>query len=295
MAADRMNDFEDLIAIDKEELLKAFDIPKDENAEEDFDADEEYDKIEIPTAKEGDVIRLGDHVLVCRDSTVPKSYDDVLGGENPHMTLTDPPYNVNYGSQNNSKYKKRQILNDSLNAQQWSDFTDAYMTEALNRSQGDIYIFMSCAEWPTINASFNKLGGHWSSTIIWAKNRFVMSRGNYHRRFEPILYGWKKGRKSSYHGGRSQNDLWEFSRPNSSMEHPTMKPVSILRKAILNSSLSRDIVLDPFGGSGSTLIACEQTGRRCRMIELDPKYCDIIIKRWEQYTGKKAQRITCQA
>lgn len=150
----------------------------------------------------------------------------------------------------------------------------------------DIYVVMGCAEWPNIHAALSAAGFHWSSTIVWVKDIFVLGRSNYHRRYEPIWYGWQKN--SSYRADRKQDDVWEFKRPTRSPEHPTMKPVELVERAILNSSAKGDTVLDLFGGSGTTLIACEKTGRYCRMVELEPGYCQVIIDRWQEFTGRKA-------
>ena len=154
--------------------------------------------------------------------------------------------------------------------------------------KGAIYICMSCKEWGPLQASFEKLGGHWSTTIIWSKDRFTLGRSDYQRQYEPILYGWKEGSEHSWKGGRDQGDVWNLKRPSKNDLHPTMKPVELVERAIKNSSDNEGIVLDPFLGSGTTMIACEKTGRRCYGMELDPKYCDVIIERWEKFTDKKA-------
>ena len=153
----------------------------------------------------------------------------------------------------------------------------------------DIYVVMGCAEWPNIHAALASAGFHWSSTIVWVKDIFVLGRSNYHRRYEPIWYGWQK--TSSYRADRKQDDVWEHARPTRSPEHPTMKPVELVEHAILNSSVKGDTVLDLFGGSGTTLIACEKTGRKCRMVELEPGYCQVIVDRWEEMTGRKAEAV----
>jgi DNA modification methylase len=140
-----------------------------------------------------------------------------------------------------------------------------------------------------LKREFEKAGGHWSTFIIWAKSHFALSRSDYQRQFEPILYGWKQGNSRHWCGDRAQSDLWQEQIVGSNKLHPTMKPVALLERMILNSSRPNDVVLDPFGGSGSTLIAAEKLNRRARLIELDPKYVDVIVKRWEKFTGKKAK------
>jgi DNA modification methylase len=202
------------------------------------------------------------------------------------MAFTDPPWNVAIGLDSNPRHRQRKgLINDNLG----KDFPAflAKVGEALRAAvKKDIYVVMGCAEWPNIHAALVNASFHWSSTVIWAKDVFVLGRSNYHRKYEPIWYGWQK--TSSYRGDRKQDDLWEFDRPTRSPEHPTMKPVELVERALHNSSVKGDTVLDLFGGSGTTLLACEKTGRRCRMIELEPGYCQVIIDRWEQFTGAKA-------
>jgi DNA modification methylase len=161
----------------------------------------------------------------------------------------------------------------------------------LNRTKGAVYIAMSSSELDTLQAAFRAAGGKWSTFIIWAKNTFTLGRADYQRQYEPILYGWKDGADHYWCGARDQGDIWNVKKPAKNDLHPTMKPVELVERAIRNRSKTRDLVLDPFGGSGSTLIACEKSGRRARLIELDPKYVDVIVKRWEEFTGKKATRL----
>jgi DNA modification methylase len=151
---------------------------------------------------------------------------------------------------------------------------------------------MSSSELDTLQAAFRAAGGKWSTFIIWAKNTFTMGRADYQRQYEPILYGWKDGAQHYWCGARDQGDVWHIKKPHKNDLHPTMKPVELMERAVRNSSKTRDIVLDPFGGSGTTLIACEKSGRRARLIELDPKYVDVIVKRWQDFSGKQATRQT---
>ena len=140
----------------------------------------------------------------------------------------------------------------------------------------------------TLQRAFREAGGHWSTFVIWAKNTFTMGRSDYQRQYEPILYGWKEGTDHFWCGARDQGDVWFIKKPHVNDLHPTMKPVELVERAIRNSSKGRDTVLDPFGGSGTTLIACEKTGRQARLIELEPKYCDVIVRRWQEFSGKEA-------
>ena len=157
-------------------------------------------------------------------------------------------------------------------------------------TDGAIYVCMSSKELSLLSRVFAEEGGHWSDTLIWAKDRFVLGRADYQRKYEPIWYGWREGVKRVWNGGRDQDDIWHVDRPSESPLHPTMKPLALIERAIENSSEPGALVLDPFMGSGSTLIACARTGRISAGIELDPKYCDVIVARWEAFTGLKAEK-----
>jgi DNA modification methylase len=151
--------------------------------------------------------------------------------------------------------------------------------------KGGIYICMSSSEMATLQTAFRTAGGHWSTFVIWAKNTFTMGRSDYQRQYEPILYGWKEGVDHFWCGARNQGDVWAIKKPHINDLHPTMKPVELVERAVRNSSKTRDTILDPFGGSGTTIIACEKAGRQARVIELDPKYCDVIVRRWQAFAG----------
>ncbi len=239
----------------------------------------------------GDLWILGEHKLLCGDATKADDYKVLLGEELVDMTFTDPPYNVNYANTAKEKMlgKNRPIMNDNLGAGFGSFLFDA-CDNILTRTKGAIYIAMSSSELDTLQAAFRAAGGKWSTFIIWAKNTFTLGRADYQRQYEPILYGWRDGADHYWCGARDQGDVWNIKKPAKNDLHPTMKPVELVERAIRNSSKTKDLVLDPFGGSGTTLIACEKTGRRARLIELDPKYVDVIVKRWEEYTGQKAQK-----
>ncbi|MGI9280720.1 MAG: DNA-methyltransferase, partial [Endozoicomonas sp.] len=188
----------------------------------------------------------------------------------------------------NTKAKKdRRIKNDNLGSEFYT-FLLAAMTNMLGVCKGAIYVCMSSSELDTLQKAFREAGGKWSTFIIWAKNTFTLGRADYQRQYEPILYGWKDGSQHFWCGARDQGDVWFYSKPAKNDLHPTMKPVELVERAIRNSSKTRDIVLDLFGGSGSTLIACEKAHRSARLTELDPKYVDVIVRRWEEYTGKEA-------
>jgi DNA modification methylase len=184
--------------------------------------------------------------------------------------------------------KGRRIMNDALGDGFGRFLYDACVSIILHTS-GAIYMCMSSSELHTLQKAFVAAGGHWSTFIIWAKDRFTLGRADYQRQFEPILYGWPEGAKHHWCGARDQGDVWFIERPAKNDLHPTMKPVGLVERAIRNSSPREGIVLDPFGGSGTTLIAAERTGRVARVLELDPKYCDVIVQRWQHETGRAAQ------
>jgi DNA modification methylase len=237
----------------------------------------------------GDVWLLGDHRLLCGDATQIDAVEKVMAGGLADMVFTDPPYNVNYGATMKDKLrgKKRKIANDNL-GDGFEQFLRDACTNILTVTKGAVYICMSSSELHTLQKAFRDAGGHWSTFVIWAKNTFTMGRSDYQRQYEPILYGWKEGSDHFWCGARDQGDVWFVKKPVSNDLHPTMRPVELVERAIRNSSKSRDTVLDPFGGSGSTLIACEKAGRQARLIELEPKYCDVIVRRWEEFSGKQA-------
>jgi DNA modification methylase len=235
----------------------------------------------------GDVWLLGDHRLLCGDSVQMEAVEKVLAGGLADMVFTDPPYNVNYGATMKDKLrgKRRKIANDNL-GKGFDQFLRDVCANLIAVTKGAIYVCMSSSELHTLYRAFTESGGHWSTFVIWAKNTFTMGRADYQRQYEPILYGWKEGTDHFWCGARDQGDVWLVKKPVSNDLHPTMKPVELVERAIRNSSKSRDTVLDPFGGSGSTMIACERSGRQARLIELEPKYCDVIVRRFQEYAGK---------
>ncbi|WP_338618361.1 site-specific DNA-methyltransferase [Pigmentiphaga sp. CHJ604] len=247
---------------------------------------------QTPVCHTGDVWLLGRHRLVCGDATTAEAYALLLpGGEKVDMVFTDPPYNVNYANSAKDKLrgKHRPILNDAL-GEGFYDFLYDAMALLLAHCRGAVYVAMSSSELDTLQAAFRAAGGHWSTFIIWAKNTFTLGRADYQRQYEPILYGWPEGANRHWCGDRDQGDVWQIKKPAKNDLHPTMKPVELVERAIRNSSRPGDTVLDPFGGSGTTLIAAEKAGRAARLIELDPKYVDVIVRRWQEWTGEVATR-----
>jgi DNA modification methylase len=246
-----------------------------------------------PKTKRGDVYVLGSHRLLCGDSTMLGDVERVLDGALADMVFTDPPYNVDYGNAAKDKMRgtNRTIMNDNL-GDGFEQFLYDACVNMLAVCKGAIYVCMSSSELHTLQKAFVAAGGKWSTFIIWAKNTFTLGRADYQRQYEPILYGWKQGTDRFWCGARDQGDVWFVNKPRVNDLHPTMKPVELVERAVRNSSKSRDIVLDSFGGSGTTMIACEKTGRQARLIELYPKYCDVIVQRWEEFTGKKAELLS---
>lgn len=278
----------DVIGFSDEELDEL--LGNDEQPGE-TDEDDIPEVEDEPVSRHGDVWILGDHRLLCGDSTSKQDLEKLMSGELADMAFTDPPYNVDYGNNAKDKMrgKDRRIINDNLGDDFYQFLKDA-LTNLLSVTKGACYIAMSSSELDTLQKAFRDAGGKWSTFIVWAKNTFTLGRSDYQRQYEPILYGWREGNDHFWCGARDQGDVWFFNKPVKNDLHPTMKPVELVERALRNSSKSRDIVLDLFGGSGSTLIACEKTGRAARLIELDPKYVDVIVRRWQDYSGEQAIR-----
>lgn len=269
-----------LTGFDSAELDDLFkDSLKDNIKEDDFDVEEELKKPAI--SKLGDLWLLGEHRLICGDSTNPKTYEDLMDGKLANLTITDPPYNVNYEG------TAGKIKNDNMGNQAFYDFLLASFQgmETVMAKDASIYVFHADTEGLNFRKAFSDAGFYLSGTCIWKKQSLVLGRSPYQWQHEPVLFGWKKKGKHNWYSDRKQTTIWEFEKPKKNKDHPTMKPVALVAYPILNSSLTNCIVLDPFGGSGSTLIACEQTDRICHMIELDEKYTDVIVKRYIEQVG----------
>jgi DNA modification methylase len=238
----------------------------------------------------GDLWRLGPHRILCGDSTSPTSFEKLLGDTLADLVITDPPYNVSYsGGSSKNRGNRRPIANDDLGLG-FEQFLFQVCQNILEVSTGAVYIAMSSSEIDTLKRAFTQAGGHWSTFVIWAKNTFTLGRSDYQRQYEPILYGWKEGGPHHWCGDRDQGDVWFVNKPVANDLHPTQKPVELMERAIRNSSLAEEMVLDPFAGSGTTLIACQKSRRYARLIELDPRYVDCGIKRWQAWTGERALR-----
>jgi len=259
-------------------------------ADADSDDGEEIPEApENPVSRPGDLWLLGPHRLLCGDATVITDLDRLMVGRKADLCFTDSPYNVDYagGVGAEKAGRGRRILNDAL-----GDGFERFLYDAcvsiIAHTAGAIYMCMSSSELHTLQKAFAAAGGHWSTFVIWAKDRFTLGRSDYQRQFEPILYCWPEGASHHWCGARDQGDVWFIDRPSRNDLHPTMKPVGLVERAIRNSSPRGGLVLDPFGGSGTTLIAAERTGRVARLIELDPRYVDVIVERWQAETGRGA-------
>jgi DNA modification methylase len=279
-------------------LLKTLDLREKRDRPESFDLDAALEESQrSPRCTPGNVWQLGDHRVMCGDSTDPAQVAVLTADTKASMAFTDPPYNVDYGDHGGMRRKgrKRKIANDALSAEQWETFVHGWAENLLQFVDGSLYICMSTREWPTVSKVLIESGAHWSDTIIWAKDRFTLGRADYQRMYEPIWYGWREGTKHRWCGDRDQGDVWRIERPSDNDLHPTMKPLELIERAIANSSEVGDIALDLFLGSGSTLIAAERTGRVCYGMEIDPHYCDIVLMRWEAFTGERACRLSGNA
>jgi DNA modification methylase len=229
----------------------------------------------------GQLWLAGKHRILCGDCVDETQAQKVMGGGLAAICWTDPPWNVAYGENNHPSWKKRSIQNDNLGAE-FPAFASQFCTIIAQClvAGAPIYMAMSAQEWPTIDQALRVAGSHWSSTIIWVKDHAVLSRKDYHTRYEPIWYGWKGGApRLAQLDDRTQNDVWEINCPTRSDEHPTMKPVELVARALLNSSRPGDVVFEPFLGSGTTTVAAEQTGRICCGMEIEPSYVAVTLER----------------
>jgi len=255
------------------------DTLKDGVKDDDFNVGAELAQ---PTmTKPGDVWTLGRHRLICGDSTKAETYDLLMGGTKANLVITDPPYNVNYEG------SAGKIKNDNMADEAFYNFLlDAYtQMHSAMADDASIYVFHADTEGLNFRRAFADAGFYLSGCCIWKKQSLVLGRSPYQWQHEPCLYGWKKNGKHQWYTGRKETTIWEFDKPKKNGDHPTMKPIPLLAYPIMNSSMSNSVVLDPFGGSGSTLIACEQTDRICYTIELDEKFCDVIVKRYIEQVG----------
>lgn len=268
----------DLLGFDEAELSDIFDADKDVS-DDDFDVEKELE--EPCFSKTGDIWTLGRHRIICGDATKLETFKTLLENTKVNLVVTDPPYNVNYeGSA--GKIKNDNMEDDKFYQFLFNSFVN--MEQAM-ADDASIYVFHADTEGLNFRKAFQDAGFYLSGCCIWKKPSLVLGRSPYQWQHEPCLYGWKKKGKHKWYAGRKETSVWEFEKPKKNADHPTMKPIALLAYPIKNSSMTNSLVLDPFAGSGSTLIACEQTGRICYAIELDEKYCDVIVKRYIEQIG----------
>ncbi len=247
----------------------------------------------------GDLWRLGEHRLLCGDCTdaaavtrLMRSQDNNSDVEEADLLFLDPPYGVQYGTSRGCRQPHAGLIGDSLGEYGTYDLLRRALLAAPLKAGGVFYICSAGGPNETIfRLALRDAGLPLKQSLVWVKHHFVLGRQDYQWKHETLLYGWKPGAAHYFGGGRTQTTVWEIARPMQSRLHPTMKPLALVEKAVLNSSEPDDVVYDGFGGSGTTLLACEQTGRRCRMMEVEPHYCDVILARWEEATGQKAERL----
>lgn len=250
-----------------------------ELSEDEFDVEEELKKPTV--SRHGDIWQLGKHRVICGDSTKAETYKQLLDDRKANLVVTDPPYNVDV------EETAGKILNDNMSDSDFYHFLLSMFTQVENHMEDDasIYVFHADTEGLNFRKAFKDAGFYLSGCCIWKKNSLVLGRSPYQWQHEPCLYGWKKKGKHQWFSDRKQTTIWEYDRPKSSKDHPTMKPIQLMAYPIQNSSMRGTVVLDPFLGSGSTLIAADQTGRVCYGIELDEKFVDVIVKRYIEVTG----------
>lgn len=285
----------ELLGFEIDELEK---LLKDEMVVGLTDEDEAPPVPENPISKLGDIWLLGNHRLMCGDSTDIAQVDLLMNGQKADLLFTDPPYGVSYADKNKSLNAvgegnriERKIINDHMTVDETGElFLKSFKSGHHATKEGASYYICGPqgGDLMMMMMMIEQSGWQRKHMIVWVKNNHVLGRMDYHYKHEPIFYGWKQKNSHKFYGNKSQTSVWNFDKPLKSDLHPTMKPVELVAKAIENSSKSGDIVLDLFGGSGSTLIACEKTKRTAYLMELDPHYVDVIIKRWQDYTGQKA-------
>lgn len=279
----------DLQSVDFNVDLTGFEAPEVEQLfskvynkkvrEDDFDVDGELEQPAM--AKAGDIWLLGEHRVICGDATLPETYTRLMDGKKANLVLTDPPYNVDV------EETAGKIKNDNMPDDKFYQFLfSAFVNMEQNMEQdASIYVFHADTQGLNFRKAFKDAGFYLSGCCIWKKNALVLGRSPYQWQHEPCLFGWKLNGKHQWYSDRKQTTIWEYNRPKASKEHPTMKPVALMAYPIQNSSMSHCIVLDPFLGSGSTLMACQQTNRICYGIELDEKFVDVIVKRYISECG----------
>lgn len=279
----------ELTGFTEDEIAGIIKLGTEEEYEDDFDPEEALP--EEAVTKPGDIWQLGEHILACGDSTNSEDMKRLVDDRVVDLIVTDPPYNVAYEGKTKDKLK---IQNDHQSTDDFTAFLEAAfknMAEWL-KSGGVVYIWHADTMRKAFLDAIEQTDLSVREVLVWVKNTMVLGRQDYHWQHEPCLYGWKEGAAHYFIDDRTQTTVMQYDKPAKSIEHPTMKPIELIAKQIQNSSRTNEVVLDPFGGSGTTLIACEHLKRKCLTMELDPRYCDVIVKRWEELTGQKAERLT---
>jgi DNA modification methylase len=274
----------DLLGFSDEQLQK---VLSSENPLRGSDPDSIPEEQPEPVSRLGDLWELGKHRLLCGDGTQRENLANVLAGRPCNLVFSDFPYGVNYTGKGPTRMK---IANDDLGPE-FEAFLRSACDAVLAVAQGAIYICMSSSRLHQLHRAFADAGGHWSTYIMWAKSTFTLGRSDYQRQYEPILYGWPRGKTRHWCGARDQSDVWFINKPFRNDLHPMLKPTELIGRAISNSSRPGDILLDPFGGAGSTMVACENLGRQACLIEIDPRYVDNSIRRWQRYTNRRARLV----
>jgi len=269
----------ELTGFDAAELDKLLSPSGDEIKDDDFDIDAELEKPAV--TRSGDLWHIGRHRLLCGDSTLSENFEKLMDGKKANLVVTDPPYNVNYEG------NAGKIKNDNMATDKFHDFLLASFNCMHSNMANDasIYVFHADTEGLNFRKAFDEAGFYLSGCCIWKKPSLVLGRSPYQWQHEPCLFGWLKDGKHQWYSDRKQTTIWEFEKPKKNDVHPTMKPIPLIAYCIMNSSMSNTLVLDPFLGSGTTMMACEQSERTCYGLELDPKYCDVIINRYIELTG----------
>ncbi len=294
-------ELEDLDGMDYDLSLLGFTDEELNNIIQQDDEDGLTDDDEVPEVEENSISQkgyvwlLGEHRVISGSSTEAEDVAKLMQSDKVDMMFTDPPYNVDYGKMNGNKqnayrFQVRKIENDNMSDEDFEALLFGFIDVSKAHTKAGAPYYIAYGERNSLQflGAFKRAGLKHSCNIIWKKHSLVIGRSDYHYIHEPIFYGWIDGQTHIYYGDRKQTSVWEVDRPTKSELHPTMKPVELVLKAIHNSSKAGDIVYDPFGGSGSTMIAAEKAGRAARLVELDNKYVDVIVKRWQQYTGKEA-------
>ncbi|HAP5483316.1 ParB N-terminal domain-containing protein [Enterococcus faecalis] len=285
-------ELDELADLDFDMTEFGFDLPDIEGEEVEVIEDEFEEELPAePISKLGDIYQLGRHRLMCGDSTNSLEVEKLMGNKKADLLITDPPYNVAYEGKGKEALT---IKNDSKETNEFHSFLYEAFSAAINNMKlgSSFYVWYASSEVVNFHTALEEAGFLVKQELIWNKNSMVLSRQDYHWKHEPCLYGWASGGSHSWYSDRKQTTILNFDRPTVNKEHPTMKPVALFDYQIKNSSKQGDCILDLFGGSGTTLIACEQNEREAYLMELDPRYVDVIIARWEAFTGEVAVKIS---